>query len=227
MKYLVYFMNVILVVLIPVAFIMTPVKQEKEKSYVIKTNALVKKIESRVFVSYSDNISAKEKDEEETVLEEPEDTQLEEEKKTLSAKKEKMSSTIDSKKSEPIVTVEEEAPKNEIITGKLSGYGPDCYGCSGTLASGKYVGNGDIYYNDPTYGKVRIVAGDRKYSLGTIIRIKNSKVGNDILAIVLDRGGAIGIGKTYLFDLLFASQQEALKYEVSYNVNFEILRNGY
>lgn len=112
--------------------------------------------------------------------------------------------------------------ENEILIGKMSGYGPDCVGCSGYVASGMYVGDGNIYYDDSEYGSVRIVAGDKKYKFGTIVRINDS-----MLAIVLDRGGSIGIGKNFLFDLLYESEAEANKNGVSYNTKFEILRNGF
>ena len=85
-----------------------------------------------------------------------------------------------------------------------------------------YVGEGNIYYNDKEFGQVRIVAGDKKYKFGTIVKINDS-----MLAIVLDRGGAIGIGKRFLFHLLYESEAEASKYGVSYNTKFEILRNGF
>lgn len=122
------------------------------------------------------------------------------------------------------IVVEEIAPvpQNEVIVGKMSGYGPDCIGCSGYLAYGTYVGNGNVYYNDSDYGQVRIVAGDRKYKFGTIVKINDS-----ILAIVLDRGGSIGIGKKFLFDLLYSSEAEASKYGISNNTKFEILRYGF
>lgn len=112
--------------------------------------------------------------------------------------------------------------QNEVITGAMSGYGPDCSGCSGYVSYGMYVGGGNIYYNDSEYGMVRIVAGDKSYKFGTIVRINDS-----MLAIVLDRGGSIGIGKKFLFDLLYESEAEASKYGVSYNTKFEILRNGF
>lgn len=117
----------------------------------------------------------------------------------------------------------------EILYGTMSGYGPDCYGCtSNRVASGYYVGEGNIYYNDSTYGKVRIVSGDKKYPFGTIVKISASNVdSNDIIAIVLDRGGDIGIGKKFTFDLLFTTEKEASKYSISRNVKFEILRLGY
>ena len=112
--------------------------------------------------------------------------------------------------------------QNEVLIGKMSGYGPDCYGCSGYLASGVYVGDGNVYYNDSEYGQVRIVAGDKKYKFGTIVRINDS-----VLAIVLDRGGSIGIGKKFLFDLLYVTEAEANINGISYETKFEILRNGF
>ena len=114
------------------------------------------------------------------------------------------------------------AIENEILIGKMTGYGPDCYGCSGYLANGMYVGDGTIYYNDSEYGNVRIVAGDKKYKFGTIVKINDS-----MLAIVLDRGGAIGVGKGALFDLLYQSEAIANENGVLTNAKFEILRNGF
>lgn len=114
----------------------------------------------------------------------------------------------------------------EIQVGSLSGYGPDCVGCSGFLASGMDVRGGIIYYADSTYGNVRILAGDRSYPYGTIVRVKNSKL-SDFIGIVLDRGGLIGFGKAHLFDLLFTNSSEAANYGVSYDTTFEILRYGY
>ena len=133
-----------------------------------------------------------------------------------------VSETIDSALPKAEEVIEVIQPQNEVVTGKMSGYGPDCIGCNGYLANGHYVGNGNIYYNDSEYGQVRIVAGDKKYKFGTIIRINDS-----MLAIVLDRGGSIGIGKKFLFDLLYESEEAANKNGVSNNVKFEILRNGF
>lgn len=112
---------------------------------------------------------------------------------------------------------------NEVLSGKMSAYGPDCNGCSGYLASGRYAGDGNVYYDDATYGKLRIVAGDSKFSFGTVVKITDKN--GEFLAIVLDRGG-VGLNKKYMFDLLFTSEEEASKYGVS-NASFEILRNGY
>ncbi len=117
-------------------------------------------------------------------------------------------------------------PVLETLIGNLSWYGPDCYGCSGVTASGHNVITGGIYYDDLTYGSVRIVAGDSSFPLGTIVRITNASLSNDpVFAIVLDRGGAIGLDKKYMFDLLFES--ESSYNNVHGSTTFEILRYGY
>lgn len=157
----------------------------------------------------------------EPLVEEVEAEEIVLEEKVFQENEPVVSETIENviSKVEEVVEVQ---PQNEIVIGKMSGYGPDCVGCSGYLANGHYVGNGNIYYDDSEYGQVRIVAGDKKYKFGTIVRINDS-----MLAIVLDRGGSIGIGKKFMFDLLYASEAEANSNGVSYNTKFEILRNGF
>lgn len=116
----------------------------------------------------------------------------------------------------------------ETITGALAGYGPDCYGCTSfKTASGRYIGDGKIYYEDKTYGTVRIVAGDKKYPFGTIVKISNLKNNEVIYAIVLDRGFGVGIDKKFTFDLLFETERQASDYGSRKNVTFEIKRLGY
>lgn len=111
-------------------------------------------------------------------------------------------------------------------TVNLSHYGHDCYGCTtGLTASGYYVGDGRIYYNDNTFGSVRIVAADRKYPLGTIVRL--DYYGSTITAIVLDRGGAIGDGKRFQIDLLMPNEQEANQLGIVQATKLEVLRLGY
>ena len=150
--------------------------------------------------------------------------EVKQESSNVSVEKEVLKETNEVIVNTPVEVVEEvvNVPSNEILTGKMSGYGPDCIGCSGYLANGTYVGGGNIYYDDSEYGRVRIVAGDKKFKFGTIVRINDS-----MLAIVLDRGGSIGIGKKFVFDLLYESEAEANRNGVSYNTKFEILRNGF
>ena len=114
--------------------------------------------------------------------------------------------------------------------GKITAYGPDCYGCtSGRTASGQYVLEGNIYYNDPTFGNIRIVAADSSIPFGSIIKIIGLSISEDpILAIVLDRGGMIGFaeGKHSYFDLLYKSEADAYSFGRP-TATFELLRSGY
>ena len=114
--------------------------------------------------------------------------------------------------------------------GRITAYGPDCYGCtSGRTASGQYVLEGNIYYNDPTFGNIRIVAADKSIPFGSIIKIIGLSISEDpILAIVLDRGGMIGFaeGKHSYFDLLYKSEADAYSFGRP-TATFELLRSGY
>lgn len=190
-----------------------------EYNNVIKIDSVVKYVDS--------DILEKEKVDEDipSVIETIQDVIVEEEKVISEVVVPEVKEPVQEKFEEKEVIVEPSATvenTNEVIAGNMSGYGPDCKGCSGYVSYGMYVGEGNIYYNDKEFGQVRIVAGDKKYKFGTIVKINDS-----MLAIVLDRGGAIGIGKRFLFDLLYESEAEASKYGVSYNTKFEILRNGF
>lgn len=116
----------------------------------------------------------------------------------------------------------------ETLVANISGYGHDCYGCtSGYTASGYYIGDGTMYYEDSTYGKIRVVAADKKYQFGTIVRISNFMNESSFYAIVLDRGGAIGLDKRIQFDLLYPKNDDAIPVGIQTNVTFEILRLGF
>ena len=139
---------------------------------------------------------------------------------------------------EEVVIKGEYAPNLEVINtvevlatyhGKMTGYGPDCVGCSGITASGRNVLNGNIYYEDKTFGTIRIVAGDKSIPFGSIIKITGINISSEpVLAIVLDRGGMIGFaeGKHAYFDLLYASEGDASSFGRQ-NATFELLRSGY
>lgn len=135
-------------------------------------------------------------------------------------------------KVEEIEEIEEvEEVDNESITdntlvlasfyGKMSGYGPDCSGCSGFLAYEGIDVRNNIYFDDYEYGKVRIAAADRSIPFGSII-----KVNGDFLMIILDRGGGIGFDKRFQFDLLYESEAVANQNGV-FEGKFEILRYGF
>ena len=95
-------------------------------------------------------------------------------------------------------------------TGLVTAYGPDCTGCYGSMtAMGDYVGEGNIYYNHPTYGTIRIVAGDRSI-LNKVVRITGLNISSEpVIAIVRDTGGDIGFNKPkgIILDLLYTSER--------------------
>lgn len=118
------------------------------------------------------------------------------------------------------------APKGSVsFMGKMTGYGPDCVGCSGFVGCSprRDVRNGNIYYEHQTYGKMRIVASDRRVPCGTIVEVSGAKGSQPFFAIVLDRGGVI---KETLFDLLFNSEAEA-KYFGRQTINYKTIRWGW
>lgn len=114
----------------------------------------------------------------------------------------------------------------ETQVGTMSAYGLDCVGCSGGVGASYDARSNNVRYYDPVFGECRIIAADPKYPYGTIIRIVNSNIGT-FNAIVLDRGGDIGIGRRYMADLLFNTEAEASGFGLSRNVTFEVLRYGY
>lgn len=86
-----------------------------------------------------------------------------------------------------------------VFTGKMTGYGADCAGCSGYGTLSCRTRNGSSFslirdgytYNDSEYGTVRILAAAlEKFPCGTIIKVDHSVFGS-FNAIVLDTGGAM------------------------------------
>ena len=112
------------------------------------------------------------------------------------------------------------------FTGELTGYAGDCPLCTGYLACPPRTNvlKKGIYYNDSTYGKVRIVASSKKYPCGTILKFNVKKLSDEpIIAIVLDRG----VGGNVI-DLLTESEDYARKHVGRVrNLNFEVLREGW
>lgn len=211
MKYCISLINSILIVSI-VIVIITSIQVDRS---IICTTMDVKKINSTK-LNKKEEIKIKEKEKRE---EQPQGITPSEEE--LGKEKIKIEETKDDQVLEP-------TSKSDVVesfTGSMSGYGPDCRGCMGYTSSGYNIKN-TIYYQDSAYGQVRILAGDEHFKIGSIIRVKGSKL-NEFIGIVLDRGSAVGIGKKHLFDLLFSKEQEAKDYEVSFNVTFEVLRNGF
>ncbi len=110
------------------------------------------------------------------------------------------------------------------FVGKLVHYGPDCPECGGHLGcNGQDARNGNIYYNDKEYGKVRIVAMSSDIPCGSMIRINVDAYDKDgMYAIVLDRGVS-----GPMVDLLKTSASASSPVRTVNNVTFDILRYGY
>lgn len=110
------------------------------------------------------------------------------------------------------------------FVGKLVHYGPDCPECGGHLGcNGQDARNGNIYYNDSEYGKIRIVAMSSTIPCGSVIRINvNAYDPNGMYAIVLDRGVSGN-----MVDLLKTSARASSPVSSVNNVTFDIVRYGY
>lgn len=124
-------------------------------------------------------------------------------------------------------------------SGKMTGYGPDCPGCSkiGNVACRTKSGTNHslisdgLYYSDEVYGSVRILAADNTaFPCGTIVKVDNGNL-NQFYGIVLDSGSAMrNAWKEGLvwMDLAFSSQAEALTGgATSSNTKFEVQRWGW
>lgn len=193
----------------------------------LQTNLLQKVVEVR-----NDNTNVEDKSESE---EEPVDKEVEK-KVEDSAKKQIEEVNDESDQTQaieetPVIKEEKQeqqvqssTEKYETYTGNLSYYRATCTGCSGYTATGYDVRDGKLYYNDSTYGNVRIVAAGTEIPKYSIVRIKNSSLGADVLAIVLDRGGNIGQGKKFIVDILTNSTEA--KGGIDYGVSIEVIRKG-
>lgn len=124
--------------------------------------------------------------------------------------------------------------------GRLSGYGPDCPGCSkvGNVAchtknGGKHslIKDGE-YYQDDEYGRVRILAAAReKFPCGTIVEITKPGIA-PFYGVVLDSGGSMVTAwkehGTVWMDLAYTSQAAARVGGISgTNIEFSVKRWGW
>ena len=109
------------------------------------------------------------------------------------------------------------------VVGNLTGYGANCYGCSGYTAAGHNL-NESMYYDDNEFGTVRILAADPSFPFYSIFRISNVPGMDDFIGIVLDRGGNVGFNRGTLFDLAFINEKDPGIIGLTPNVKFEMLR---
>lgn len=238
---LIYILDSLVVIAIVISVVSANYIKIPSKSVIAKSDTLTTYLSTN-YLSKEENDSLVETTEEDEKLEEEKQEPKEEKKPTENIKETKpLKESVkkeETKKEENKDNKEEEKQEEktpseektiEKLTGSLAGYGPDCYGCTSfRTSSGKYIGDGNIYYEDKEFGKIRIVAGDKSYPYGTIVKISNTGYYSDaIYAVVLDRGGGVGKGKKFLFDLLFETEKDALKMGSRKNVTFEILRLGY
>ena len=126
-----------------------------------------------------------------------------------------------------------------IFTGRLTGYGPDCPGCSkvgnvscktreGKTHSLTYDG---LYYTDSVYGSARILAADHKvFPCGTIVKVDNGIL-DEFVGIVLDTGYTMREAwkqGTIWMDLAFTSEKESITGgATSSNTRYEVQRWGW
>lgn len=113
------------------------------------------------------------------------------------------------------------------FTGQMTAYNPKCQGCTGKVycPPRQDVTKGNIYFEDNTYGSIRILAADSAIPCGTIVEISNVTFSSEpIIGIVLDRGGAI---KGNIMDFLMTETDNLNIVGRQKNVRYEILRWGW
>ncbi len=126
-----------------------------------------------------------------------------------------------------------------LYNGKLTGYGPDCPGCSevGNVSCltregfNHSLNTNGLYYIDTVYGSLRILAADHSiFPCGTVVKVNNGVL-NEFYGIVLDTGYAMRNAWTQgivWMDLAFSSQAEALTGgATSSNTSFSVQRWGW
>jgi 3D (Asp-Asp-Asp) domain-containing protein len=113
------------------------------------------------------------------------------------------------------------------FTGQLTAYNPVCKGCTGKVycPPRQDVTNGNIYFEDSNYGKIRILAADYAIPCGTIVEITNVSFSSEpIIGIVLDRGSAI---KGNIMDFLVTENDDMNIVGRQKNVHYQVLRWGW
>ncbi|MCL1990799.1 MAG: G5 domain-containing protein [Defluviitaleaceae bacterium] len=89
------------------------------------------------------------------------------------------------------------------FTSSLTFYNMLCEGCSGRTASG-HDASTSIFFNDSTFGTIRIVAAGSQFPFGSVLEIEGHGI-----AVVLDRGGVV-VGN--VVDLLIETHQDPWVY---------------
>ena len=112
----------------------------------------------------------------------------------------------------------------DTFTGDLTGYVYNCPLCNGTLGCKRSydITDGKDYYDDPVYGRVKIVASSKNLPCGSIIRFNSKRVSEEpVYAIVLDRGV-----RGNAIDLLVGEEKNS--YAIGRSViTYDVLRKGW
>lgn len=129
--------------------------------------------------------------------------------------------------------------KSGSYTGHLTGYGPDCPGCSkvGNVSCKTREGEkhsliyDGITYTDSTFGEVRILAADNSaFPCGTIIKVDNGVI-DEFYGVVLDTGYTMRKAwseGTVWIDLAYSSQSaKGIGKATSSNTKFNVQRWGW
>ena len=149
---------------------------------------------------------------------------------------------VEEVKEEEIVSVTTSTPNevnDAVFVGKMTGYGADCVGCSGVGALSCRAADGSRYtlsengeyYNDATYGTVRIVAAALdKFPCGTIVKVDHPALGT-FYAVVMDTGGSMkrAWNNGYVWmDLAFKTESDPDIYATtSSNTTYSVQRWGW
>ena len=149
---------------------------------------------------------------------------------------------VEEVKEEESVSVTTSTPNESndaVFVGKMTGYGADCVGCSGIGALSCRAADGSRYtlsengeyYNDATYGTVRIVAAALdKFPCGTIVKVDHPALGT-FYAVVMDTGGSMkrAWANGYVWmDLAFKTESDPSIYSTtSSNTTYSVQRWGW
>jgi len=149
---------------------------------------------------------------------------------------------VEEVKEEETVSVTTSTPNevnDAVFVGKMTGYGADCVGCSGVGALSCRAADGSRYtlsengeyYNDATYGTVRIVAAALdKFPCGTIVKVDHPALGT-FYAVVMDTGGSMkrAWNNGYVWmDLAFKTESDPDIYATtSSNTTYSVQRWGW
>lgn len=112
------------------------------------------------------------------------------------------------------------------FTGQMTAYKATCIGCTGIVycPPRQDVRDGNIWFTDSTYGKIRILAADPNIPCGTIVKATNLTFSEEVIGIVLDRGGLI---KGNIMDFLVGPEDDMDVVGRQRGVNYEVLRWGW